>query len=382
MAFTLSEVARALEELAPVGLAEPWDNPGLQVGDPKAPVQMVVVTLDPSHRALSQTLRRNAQLLVTHHPLLHEPLRRLDLSSPVPQLLASFVRSGVGLYAAHTNLDRAQGGVNDALADRLGMRDVRPLGEGEALCKLVVTVPVGYEAPVRRALSAGGAGRIGGYEGCSFASRGEGFFFPRPGARPFLGEVGREERVEETRIEAVVGRSRVEGVLRALRFAHPYETPAVDLYRMEGLSPEAGLGRWGVLPAPRRLGTWAREVSQVLGAGAARLVGDPDALVERVAVCGGSGASLWPEALGVGAQVLVTGDVKYHAALEARQAGLSLLDVGHGPSERVAVDLMVSHLRSWASREGRVLTVEPYQESDPFVAVDVPSAPADFVQET
>ncbi|MFU8856725.1 MAG: Nif3-like dinuclear metal center hexameric protein [Deferrisomatales bacterium] len=375
MALTLSEVARALEELAPLGLAEPWDRPGLQAGDPRAPVQSVLVALDATPAALTQALQRNAQLLVTHHPLLLEPLPRLDLSRPLPQLLARFLTSGVGVYASHTNLDRAEGGVNDALAARLGLADVRPLGEGESRYKLVVTVPAGYEGPVRRSLAAAGAGRIGAYDGCSFACQGEGFFVPRHGAAPFLGQVGREERVRETRLEAVVGRSRVDGVLAALRRAHPYDTPAVDLYPLEGSAPESGAGRWGVLPAPCRLGEWAAGAARGLGAGSARLVGDPEALVERVAVCGGSGAFLWEQALAAGAQVLVTGDVKYHVALEARAAGMALLDVGHGPSELPAIDVLVSHLRSWAARGGVALEVEGYWEEDPFAAVKGPGAP-------
>lgn len=376
MVLTIEDVARALEELAPPGLAETWDRSGLQVGDPQAPVHAVLVALDPSPEALAETLRRRAQLLVTHHPLLLEPLRSLDLSAPLSSLLADFIRSDVGVYAAHTNLDRAQGGVNDALARRLGLGEVRCLGSGEPLYKLVVTVPLGYEDPVRGALAAAGAGKTARYEGCGFGCRGVGVFVPREGARPFLGEIGREERAEETRWEVVVRRSALPAALAALRREHPYEEPAVDVYPLEGTGSEGGLGRWGVLPAPQALGEWARGVAQDLGARSARLVGDPDALVERVGVCGGSGASLWPQALAAGVQVLVTGDVKYHAALEARQAGLALLDVGHAPSEQVAVEVLAAHLASWAHRSGAGLEVSTFREADPFVSVEISSGPA------
>lgn len=376
MAVTIEDVARALEELAPPGLAEPWDRCGLQVGDPRAPVHAVLVALDPSPQALSEALRRRAQLLVTHHPLLLQPPPRLDLSTPLPRLLADFIRSGVGVYAAHTNLDRAPGGVNDALAGRLGLGEVRGLGPGESLCKVVVTVPLGYEDPVRRALAAAGAGKIGKYEGCGFGCRGTGVFVPREGARPFLGEPGKEERADETRWEVVVRRSALPAALAAVRREHPYEEPAVDVYALEGTVSEGALGRWGVLPAPRLLGEWAGEVARLLGAGSARLVGDPQAVVERVGVCGGSGASLWPQAVAAGVQVLVTGDVKYHAALEARQAGLALLDVGHAPSEQVAVDVLVAHLAAWASRSAAGLEVGGYVEAEPFAPVGIWGRPA------
>ncbi|MEW6486721.1 MAG: Nif3-like dinuclear metal center hexameric protein [Thermodesulfobacteriota bacterium] len=375
MVVTIEDVARALEELAPPGLAEPWDRCGLQVGDPRAPVHAVLVALDPSPQALSEALRRRAQLLVTHHPLLLEPPASLDLSTPLPRLLADFIRSDVGVYAAHTSLDRAPGGVNDALARCLGLGEVRCLGSGETLYKLVVTIPLGYEDPVRRALAAAGAGKIGKYEGCGFGCRGMGVFVPREGARPFLGEPGKEERADETRWEVVVRRSALPGALAAVRREHPYEEPAVDVYALEGTVSEGGLGRWGVLPAPRTLGEWARDVAQVLGAGSARLVGDPRAVVERVGVCGGSGTSLWPQAVAAGVQVLVTGDVKYHAALEARQAGLALLDVGHAPSERVAIDVVVAHLASWAGRSGVGLEVSAFREADPFLPVEISGGP-------
>lgn len=375
MVVTIEDVARALEELAPPGLAEPWDRCGLQVGDPRAPVHAVLVALDPSPQALSEALRRRAQLLVTHHPLLLEPPASLDLSAPLPRLLADFIRSDVGMYAAHTNLDRAQGGVNDALARRLGLGEVRCLGSGEPLYKLVVTIPLGYEDPVRRALASAGAGKIGKYEGCGFGCRGMGVFVPREGARPFLGEAGKEERADETRWEVVVRRSTLPGALAAVRREHPYEEPAVDVYALENTVSEGGLGRWGVLPAPRTLGGWARDVAQLLGARSARLVGDPRAVVERVGVCGGSGTSLWPQAVAAGLQVLVTGDVKYHAALEARQAGLALLDVGHAPSEQVAIDVVVAHLASWASRNGVSLEVSGFREADPFLPVEISGGP-------
>ncbi|NTU59580.1 MAG: Nif3-like dinuclear metal center hexameric protein, partial [Deltaproteobacteria bacterium] len=141
MGVTLLEVTKALEAFAPLGLAEPWDRPGLQAGDPEARVEAVVVALDPSAAAVARAAERGAQLVVTHHPLLLSPLSRLDCSEPVGKLLADCLRRGIALYAAHTNLDRADGGVNDALAGKLGLREVRPLCEGEDQVKLVVTVP-------------------------------------------------------------------------------------------------------------------------------------------------------------------------------------------------------------------------------------------------
>jgi dinuclear metal center YbgI/SA1388 family protein len=369
MAVTVSDLAKAVEDFAPLDLAEPWDRPGLQVGDPGAAVRSVLVTLDPSPAALREALHRQAQVLVTHHPLYLAPPARLDLSQPLPALLAALIRANIAAYAAHTNLDRAEGGVNDALARALGLQDLSPLGSGEAQCKIAVTVPAGYEEPVRQALASAGAGRIGRYAGCSFGCRGQGSFSPLPGATPFLGAVGRAERVDETRLEVNVARSRLPRALAELGRAHPYEEPAVDVYPLEVPCPLGALGRVGTLPAGRALGTWAREVAASLGAPSARLVGDPGRRVTRVAVCGGSGSEFWKEALAAGADVLVTGDVKYHTALEAREWGLALLDLGHGPTEQVAVDVLAERLGEWARGAAEDLEVHVHREPDPFVAV-------------
>lgn len=366
MRVVLSDVIEELEAFAPVELADPWDRPGLQVGDPRSTVRRILVALDPSPAAIGESLRRQAQLLVTHHPLLLDPVHRIDLSRPPGSALGEAIRAGLSIYAAHTNLDRAEGGVNDRLLELLGLERGEPLGSGEALCKFVVTVPAGYEARVREALSAAGAGRLGGYEGCSFACRGEGRFRPPEGASPFLGTCGTGSRADEVRLEATVPRSAVGRVRRAVRASHPYEVPAADVYPLEGEAATGSLGRIGVLPEPQSLARWGAEACRRLGTPGARLVGDPERLVRRVAVCGGSGGSLWRDALAGRADVLITGDVRYHAALEARAAGLALLDLGHGPTEQAAVDVLEGRLRRWAALVAAGPEVLAYREPDPF----------------
>lgn len=356
----------ALEALAPPSLAEPWDRAGLQVGDPAAPVDAVLVALDPSPAAVAQAALAGAQLLVTHHPMFLDPLPQIDLSTSQGRLLTRCLGEGVAVYCAHTNLDRATGGVNDWLAQRLGLREIGPLGRGEPQVKLVVTVPAGYEAGILRALAGAGAGRIGRYRGCSFRSRGVGAFEPLEGAKPFRGRAGQGEEVEEVRVETVVDRSRVRAVRAALAQAHPYETAALDLYPLEGESAAGSLGRVGALEERRTLSDFATWVGRVLDAPGVRFVGDPMAPIDRIAVCGGSGASLWREARAAGAQLLVTGDVRYHQAVDARQAGFCLLDAGHAATEGVALECLATALRDWSVETGSELRVEMFREPDPF----------------
>jgi dinuclear metal center YbgI/SA1388 family protein len=329
-------------------------------------VRTVVVSLDPSIAAVSEAAARDAQLLVTHHPLLLNALERLDLSTTSGRVVAAAVRSGVSVYAAHTNLDRCEGGVNDALADRLELLEARPFGTGESQVKLAVSVPVGYEPQLRRAFADAGGGCLVGHARRTFASRGTARYLPiKSGPLP-PEQVTAEESVEETRLEALVLQSRVEAVRRAVVAAHPCASPLVEVYPLSCRSSVGGLGRLGRLAAPRRLGEWARETAERLGAECARLVGDPALRIENVAVCGGAGAALWPEARAAGAQVLVTGDVKYHTALEAKAAGCCLLDVGHAASEKVAVELIHQVLGSWAQQTEATLLIHVFWELDPF----------------
>ena len=366
MQVSLRQIAEAIETLAPPELAETWDRSGLQVGDPEQTVTRALVALDPSLAAVVEAKRVGAELLLTHHPLLLQPLDRIDLSSPQGAVVAELLRNGIALYAGHTNLDRAEGGVNDALAGLLGLTELAPLGPGEAQVKVVVTVPVGYEGPVAGALFAAGAGRVGAYRGCSFAGRGEGTFLPGLGAAPFLGEVGRAERVAESRLEVVAPRARLAAVQLALGEAHPYERPAIDVYDLRGPAETGALGRLGLLPEPRPLGPWAAEVGRALGAQGVRWVGVAEAPVHRVAVCGGSGAELWQLARSRGADVLVTGDLKYHTALDAATAGFAVVDVGHGPSEACALPVLHDWLAGWATELGAQLEVAVFREPDPF----------------
>jgi len=278
MGVPLSEIIKAIESFAPLDLAERWDNPGIQVGDPAAMIDKILISLDPTPEALTRATLSRAQLLLTHHPVSMQPFRKLDLSTLFGKFIAQAVLSGIAVYSAHTNLDRAQGGVNDILAKKLGLLDVQPLAPGHCAKK----INEGHD--------------------CSGAKTG--------------GEC---------------------------------------------------LGRLGRLKKPALLKEFAREAMTLLSAPGLRLVGDPESFVEIVALCGGSGISVLESAVNAGAHVLVTGDVKYHAALDSLNGDTAIIDVGHGPSEQGAVDALKDCLLRWKSESGIDLAVETYFEPDPFV---------------
>jgi dinuclear metal center YbgI/SA1388 family protein len=359
-----------LEEWAPPMLAEDGDHIGLQVGSRETEITKALVTLDVTPEVIAEAVTEGAQLIVSHHPLIRDSLPSLDYDSWPAALVVRLVENGIHVYAAHTNLDAAAGGVNDLLAERLGLTGVRVMRPAlqETLCKLVVFVPRGHEDEVRQAICRAGAGRVPStgcsgdgrcnYDECTFQCDGTGTFRPLPGADPFLGQVGELERADESRLETVVPESKLEAVIAAMLAAHPYEEAAYDLYRLrDRASSASGLGRVGLLPEPLTLRAFAEQVRDALGLQALRLAGDPGRQVSRVALCGGSAMALLNRALKAGADVYVTGDVRHHDALNALARGIAVIDAGHHATEKAIVPAIAAYLTQKAAAAGKPLSV-------------------------
>jgi dinuclear metal center YbgI/SA1388 family protein len=361
--YTVERVCRAVEELAPPAWAFPWDRCGLAVGAPDAEVTAVLVALTLTRESFAAARRARAGMMVTHHPPIWEPLHALRTDDPHTRLCLDLVDARIACYAAHTNLDVAPGGVNDVLADRLGVRKTAPLLQvpQAGLVKLVTFVPVSHLDGVRRAVCQQGAGVIGEYSFCSFSSPGTGTFLPGIGAQPFSGRKHQVNEEPERRFEVLVPKALVDRVLRALKRAHPYEEVAYDLVSLENRDPAVGLGVRGELDRPLPLDTFAKRVRDLLGASHVRVVGAPKHRVCRVGVLGGSGGG---EVVNLPADldVLVTGDVKYHDALTAQLRGLAIIDATHSAAERLMVPTVAGHLR----KRLKGLRVTTYMERDVF----------------
>jgi dinuclear metal center YbgI/SA1388 family protein len=340
MSPTVGDAIAALQRAYPRELAAEWDAVGLVCGDPAEPLRSVLVAVDPVPETVEEAVGEGAQLLVTHHPLLLRGVHGVGADTPKGALVHRLIRAGAALFTAHTNADAADPGVSDALAAAIGLTVTGPLeGAPEApLDKIITFVPTGPDlGAVHRALADAGAGNIGDYSHCSFATAGTGQFMPLDGAHPAIGQVGRLERVAETRLEMVLPRGRRAAVVAALRAAHPYEEPAFDLLELAPVPSSRGLGRIGTLPGPEPLSAFTARVAAALPVTAwgVRAAGDPDRPVERVAVCGGAGDSALDAALAAGVDAYVTADLRHHPAAEhlLRAGAPALVDVAHWASE-------------------------------------------------
>lgn len=324
-------VIQLMEELAPKHYAVADDKIGLQLGTLNKEIHNVLVALDVTDEVADEAIRLGANLIIAHHAIIFRPLSHLQTDSPAGRLYEKLIKHDIAVYIAHTNLDVAEGGVNDMMAEALGLTGLSPLEDihTDRLKKLVVFIPEDHLEKVREALFHAGAGWIGQYSHCSFNIEGVGTFLPEAGSEPFVGKQGKLEQVKEVRLETVIPQSIERKAIQAMLKAHPYEEVAYDLYPLDLKGRSFGLGRVGKLDEAVSLKELCERVKEAYNVPFVRLVGDPSRSVSKVAVLGGSGSRYVRHALFAGADVLITGDIDYHTAQDALAAGLAIIDPGH-----------------------------------------------------
>lgn len=335
----VKHIIRIIEHLFPLELAEDWDNSGLQLGSLQSEASRIMVCLDITESILNQAEENGANLIITHHPLFFKGIKCLNLDSPTGNIIGRLIKKDITVYSAHTNLDAGEKGLNQLLAETLGLQDIQLLDRSkkERYFKLVVFVPAAQAGSVRQAINDAGAGYIGNYSDCSFRTSGIGTFRPHPGTNPFIGRSGQLEEVEEYRLETIVPEKMVNGIIAAMKKAHPYEEVAYDLYPLANQVRAFSLGRKGRLETPLSLDQFAQQVKERLELDSVRVVGQLGHIINQVAVVSGAGAGYINKARAQGADVLVTGDLKYHEAREAESLGLAVIDAGHQGTEQIMV---------------------------------------------
>ena len=349
-----NEIMMKLENLAPVQLAESWDNVGLLVGDAAQNIQNIMVTLDVTPEVVREAIAKNTDLIIAHHPMIFSPLKRVVQDGGTGQMIRSLIKNDIGIYASHTNMDIAFGGLNDILASKLQLEDMKVLDVSahKKFKKIVVFVPVGHEDAVREAMSREGAGWIGNYSDCTYMTKGIGTFRPGEDTNPYIGEKGAVEKVEEYRVETIIPEDKVKKVIQAMTQAHPYEEVAYDIYPVELEGEPMGLGRIGILPKPLALAEFINSVKGVLDIDHVRYTGKENRMVSKVAVCTGSGGEYISLCVKLGADVYVTGEIKYHQAQLAAEAGLNVIAAGHFETENIMVPFLIDYLKNNFENEG------------------------------
>jgi len=341
----IKEVLSHLEKKYPLYLQEDFDNCGVQCGDKEQEITGALVCFDPSIEVIEEAISLNVNLIISHHPVLRNGLKKIEPTDRIGRILCKALENRVVIYAMHTNIDSAIGGGNDAFAKKLGLKQCAVLSPKESLFqKIIFFVPANDAGNVKNALFAAGCGTIGKYENCSFSSEGKGTFKPLEDANPYIGTVNRIEEVEEERVEMIFPNSIQRKVVETLYKVHPYEEPAFDIIKLENRCKSAGLGRVGNLPKPMKKIEFLEYVKEKMGVQYIRHSGELNRKIERVAVCGGGGASLIGAAMSTGADALVTGDIKYHDFFTPDNE-MIIADIGHYEGEHFIREIIYNEIK-------------------------------------
>jgi dinuclear metal center YbgI/SA1388 family protein len=342
---TVADVITVLERFAPSSLAATWDNVGLLLGDRNVNVERVLTCLTLTQEVADEAVADGAQMIVSHHPILFRGVKRLTTDSTDGRGVLTLAKVSIAVYSPHTGFDDCPGGINDQLASMMGLTNVKPLRPGgHEECKFVVFVPEADLAKVLDAIFAAGAGVIGQYRECSYRLKGTGTFFGGDATNPTVGQKGRREEVGEWRLEAICPRNGVEAVVAAVRGAHSYEEPAFDVYPLIPAGRKSGSGRIGVLAQSRLLGEVAASLRSSLKCGPVQMVGDAKRLITKVAIACGAAGEFLDDARSAGADVFLTGEMRFHDYLAAQAAKIALILPGHYATERFAVEWLAEWL--------------------------------------
>lgn len=361
------EIISLFEQFSPKSYAMEGDKIGLQIGDLSRPVKNVMIALDVLDEVVEEAIRLNVDLIIAHHPPIFRSLKKITMDNPSGRLMHKLIKHDISVYAAHTNLDVAKGGVNDLLSEALGLQDIEVLVPTyeDKLKKLVVYVPKEHTEVVKRAIGDAGAGGLGNYSHCIFSTEGQGEFRPLEGSNPFIGKENQLEKVKEDKIESIYPASLEKKIIRAMLKAHPYEEVAYDIYNLDLTGEQLGLGRIGKVEETTLL-DFANHVKKVLEVEKVRVVGDLDAKVKKVAVLGGDGNKYYSQALIKGADVYVTGDMYYHVAHDAQAVGLNIIDPGHNV-EKVMKNGVTNILKKMCEEKNYSVNIFPSEiHTDPF----------------
>ena len=336
----LKDLCSYLDSVVPLSFQEDYDNSGLQVGLPESEIESAMVTIDVTEEVLDEAVSEKCDLIISHHPLLFNGIKRMTGKTPTERILNKAVRQDIAIYSSHTNLDNLNNGVSRKMAEKLALKETKVLSPlKNRLLKLVTYIPESHLKKVSEAVFEAGAGITGNYDYCGFTSSGTGSFRGNEYSRPFVGEIGKVHFEKEIRFETVLYSHLKEKVIRTLLEIHPYEEVAYDIYALENDNIDIGPGCIGQLINPMVAGDFLNLVASVFESKGLRYSKPACESVRKVALCGGSGISLLNDAVGSGADVFVTADIKYHNFFEADNKIL-LIDIGHYESEKFSTEIL------------------------------------------
>lgn len=338
----IKEIVSALERFAPLPLQDGFDNAGLQIGVTDVEATGALLCLDITEDIVDEAIANDCNIIISHHPLLFKGYKSITGRDYVERCIIKAIKHDIVVFAAHTNMDNANGGVNFKIAEKIGLKNIQILDKKEDLLfKLITFVPTPHVEEVKKTLFKAGAGNIGNYENCNFQVLGDGQYKAKRGANPFIGIIGKNHKEPEVRLEVVLPSYLKEQVEKALLKIHPYEEPAYDFIALQNSWSQVGAGIVGELNEPESELEFLRRIKKLFEVGCLRHNKLAGRLVRKVALCGGSGAFLLPKAIASGADVFITGEIKYHDYF-GHEEEILMADIGHYESEQYTIEIFKS----------------------------------------
>ncbi len=345
MSIKIQDAISLLEDWAPLSYAEEFDNVGLIVGDKANLLTGVLVTLDTTEAVVDEAVKNNCNLIVSFHPIIFNGLKRITESNYVEKTVRKAISHGVAIYAIHTALDNSFKGVNAAISEQIGLKDLKILiPKSNVLKKLITFVPSNHAERLRNALFTAGAGHIGMYDRCSFSSSGTGTFRANLGANPAVGEIGIEQKESEIRLEVIVPLHLQQQIVTMMLDTHPYEEVAYDLIPLDNKRNDIGMGMIGNLPQSLSQMEFLDLLYSKFNCQQIRYTDCKKNQITKVAVLGGSGSFAINNSRTSGADAFITSDLKYHDFFQAEN-DLLLVDIGHYESEQFTKKLIADYLK-------------------------------------
>ena len=341
----LSKIISVIEAYAPLSLQESYDNAGLIIGNNKTYITKALICFDVTEEVIEEAIKIGANLIISHHPIIFGGLKKINGKNYVERIVIKAIKNDIALYAAHTNLDNIINGTNKILAEKLGLKNIKTLSpQAGMLNKLIVYVPLAHKEKVQQSLFDAGAGHIGNYDSCSFETQGTGTFRASEGSNPFVGSIGEIHKEDEIRLEIIFPSHLKSRVISALLNSHPYEEVAYDIYKIENKINNIGAGIIGEMDVAEDELLFLKKVKKITSAEGIKHTDFLKKKVKKIAICGGSGAFLINKAKSAGADVYITGDIKYHEFFDADNSIL-IADIGHYESEQFTNTLLFSIIK-------------------------------------
>lgn len=347
----LKQVAGILEKNFPINLAESWDNVGILVGEEQKEISKIQISLDLTLEVIENAVKNEVDLIITHHPFIFSPLKKINNSSIEGKKILKLIQNNIAVYTLHTNLDSAKDGLNSYIAEKLGAANSKVISEQiDDVFKMAVYIPISYFSEIIEIINKSKNLVLNGYKNVSYSSTTEERLQFEDGINIS----------ESMKTEVLGSRNQLNALLNEIKKKHPYEEPAYEIIKTENKYPTGkGLGRYFSLEKSLKVKEYVNEIKTKLNIPNIKLVGDLESEIKKVAVVNGSGMSFLKKVLKIKADLFITGDIKYHEALDSKELGINLIDLGHYESEVFFSDLIIKTLRREKSLDLFVYNSEP-----------------------